>query len=235
MKLTFDQFDNFIFDMDDTLLECGKFYDECIHRFVEMQAERTQVEESIIRHILTTVDVACTALPEGWGKERFPRSFAGVSVLLDVIEGKDINLLAQEESYLLGLEVFSADYPLIPQAKETLEELVRRKKNIFLWTKGDFSIQMEKIHRHGLANVIPNGQIYIVPKKNSDGLSDIVNNHGLDINKTLMIGDSIRDDICSASDINMSSALVDNKRGPWAYEIAKCSPTYKINSVADLL
>jgi putative hydrolase of the HAD superfamily len=223
-----------IFDLDDTLIHCGRYYLECKARFTEFQHSRTGLSVDIISKLLADLDVTCTGLPDGFSKERFPRSFAAVSTILDIIRGEQIDSQSAEESYLIGASVFDAPYEPISGAFETLTTLGVDLK-LFLNTKGDFTIQQRKIDKHNLHRFFPPGHVYIVPKKDKWGIFKILQDHNLNANETLVVGDSIRDDIGSAVEMGVDSVLVTKDHDAWAYENCDHMPTFKLGSVSELI
>lgn len=136
---------NLIFDMDDTLCECSPYYAKCKKAFIVQAHERTNIPSDVIKQILSGIDVACTSLPSGFGKERYPRSFAAASSVLDIIRGLPVDSQAAEQSYLLGDSVFNEPYPLFDGVLDTLQRLKQSGYRLFLYTKGDYEMQWKKI------------------------------------------------------------------------------------------
>ena len=231
------KYENVIFDMDDTLLDCSPFYLKCKQDFIADASRRTGIDVDVVGKILDGIDVACTNLPHGFGKERFPRSFAATSAVLDIILGNKVNADAADQSYLLGDSVFHAEYPLYPGVYERLDLLKNVLGfNLFLCTKGDYDVQNRKIIKNGLDKIFETDHIYIVPKKTGAELTRILQDHSLNPETTLMIGDSIRDDVGSALDAGITSVWVQNygKRS-WAYEDKNHEPHHVIPIVTDIL
>jgi putative hydrolase of the HAD superfamily len=221
--------------MDDTLSECSPFYAQCKENFVKFSTERTGIQKDVISKILDGIDVACTNLPTGFGKERFPRSFAAASAALDIIQGNPVNELAAEQSYMIGEEVFSADYPLYKGVVKMLTRYKAGGHQLFLCTKGDYTIQHSKIVLNGLDKIFDPGCIYIVPKKNGLAIERILLDHQLDPTDTVMIGDSIRDDIGAAHEAGILGIWVENQnKRVWAYEDKNHTPDHIIPMVTDL-
>lgn len=223
-----------IFDLDDTLIACGKYYLEQKRAFAKDAAARTGLPEAFCHSILQKVDLECTHLPHGWGRERFPKSFAAVSLALDVIAGKPIDVTASEQAYLLGETVFSAPYELLPFTKSVLRRLKDDGIELYLFTKGDYQIQQQKILSHSLLEYVGGmDRVYIVPTKTGAQLEQIVTDHKLNVNECLLVGDSMRDDIASANEIGMRAILV--KTGyAWAYETHDASPFATLRDLSEL-
>lgn len=227
---------NLIFDMDDTLSECSPFYKACREKFVEFSHQRTDVDSQIIRSILSSIDVACTNMIDGFGKERFPRSFAATSAALDIVLGNEVDDAAAEQSYLIGHSVFDAEYPLYAGVTEMLLAYKAAGFRLFLCTKGDYGVQHRKIVKNGLDQLFDNDCIYIVPKKTGAQLAKIIEDHNLSKRDTYMIGDSVRDDIGSALSVGIESVLVEpyTGGGTWEYENESYAANHTIERITDL-
>lgn len=229
------RFPNLIFDMDDTLSECSPLYAKCKDDFAEFSYGRTGIAKDIIINILNGIDVACTNLPQGFGKERFPRSFAATSAALDLIRGKEVDDRAAEQSYMIGEEVFVADYPLYDGVLNMLKRYKSGGHNLFLCTKGDFYVQNRKIELNELDTIFDRANIYIVPKKDGLAIERILLDHQLDPTETVIIGDSIRDDIGAGHEAGIKTIWINNEsKVAWAYEDRNHTPDYIIKKVTDL-
>lgn len=225
---------NIIFDLDNTLIECGKYYLECYDRFAVETERRLGIPQEICKKVVKDIDVACTNLQHGFGKERFPRSFAAASAALDLISGNTLDLDMVELSYLLGESVFNAPYEEYPDAFKTVEAYSKSYK-LFLWTKGDYEVQLKKITMHSLYRFFDRDKVYIVPKKDPEGLQQVLSDHNLTPSETIIVGDSIRDEIGSGNSLGLTTVWVKgNANSDWAYENEKHHPTYIIEAVKDL-
>ena len=223
---------NLIFDLDDTLLICSKYYLECKAEFIKYAHKRTGIKEQVITNIVDNIDLACMGLDDGFGKERYPRSFAATSAVLDIIRGVTVDERASEVSYVIGDSVFTKDYPLFPKSIKTLEWCQEKGYNIFLYSKGDYNVQMRKIHINGLDKHFEMSHIYIVNKKGGPQLEQILTDHFLIKSETVVIGDSLRDDIGSAHAAGIDSIHVwEEGRKRWQYETVDFEPTHSITNI----
>jgi HAD superfamily hydrolase (TIGR01549 family) len=144
-------------------------------------------------------------LPDGFTRERFPRSFASTSATLDIMSNKPIDAEAMENAKKEANKVFDAEYLLFPDSRKVLFQLQTLGKRLFLLTKGDIEVQSSKIEKNGLNKFFPTPNIYIVNKKTATSIETIVGQHELNKAKTIMVGDSEHDDIKSASEAGIFS------------------------------
>lgn len=220
--------------MDDTILYCGVYYNNCKDKFVNYSHKRTGLPTEFISKLLNDIDVACTVLPDGFSKYRFPRSFAATSTVLDVISGNKIDEDAAEYSYFIGESVFHAEYEPFDNAIETLKLYKDAGLNLFMCTKGDYEIQNRKLDKHKLYSIFRGDRIYIVPKKTPSVIRNILVDNDLNAHETIMIGDSIRDDVGSACEAGIDAVHVTCVDNSWAYENTNHSPTYTIKTISEL-
>lgn len=225
-----------IFDMDDTLSDCGVFYKAQQTMFAEFQSKRTGLPVQLITELREKIDVTFTQTPDGFSRVRFPRSFASTSMTIDVMLGNKVDEVAAYQSYELGDEVFNAMYPLFEGVPEMLSTFYDSGHRLFLMTKGDYEVQTRKININGLRKWFHNDRIYILGQKSSRALQDVIANHTMDKSRTVVIGDSLRDDVGVANDVGVTSVWVSGRHNAsWTYENTHHKPHYQIEHVVDLV
>ena len=228
-------FTNLIFDLDDTLLLCGKYYMDVRNEFKLFQEERTGIPAEIVDKMLNDFDLSCTKLPNAFNKERYPRSFAAISAALDIINGKMPSGMAAEHSFEIGNSVFTADYAMFNGVQDMLVRYKMAGFRLFLCTKGDLEVQEYKISKHCLRDIFPSENIYIVPKKTGEVVTGIMLDHQLDPTETIFIGDSVKDDIGSAHEAGIKAVHIGNPNKPvWAYDDGKNVPDFTLEKVTAL-
>ena len=225
---------NLIFDMDNTLCDCSIFYKQKQQEFARYQAKRTNHPEEFCLELLRKIDVTFTSTPEGFSKNRFPRAFAATSATIDIMMGNEIDDAAAQHSWYIGDSVFNEPYQLFDGVFYMLQNYKNSGFQLFLLTKGDYDVQMRKVVNNGLDNIFDKDKIYVVPKKTDRELNRIVMDHYLVIDETVMIGDSMRDDIGSAQILGMESVLVEDATGTWDYETVQVTASHRIKSVTEL-
>jgi len=227
---------NLIFDLDDTLVDCSKFYKQQQEAFAQYQHERTGLSVDLIKKVREDIDVNFMSTPDGFSRARFPRSFAATSMTIDMMLGNSMDEEAARQSFELGDLVFDAEYPLCPGVDVMLSAYKDAGHNLFLVTKGDFAVQTKKIEMNGLSNWFSTDKIYIVAQKSHVEYGRVLHDHHLDKSDTCIIGDSIRDDMISAEHLAVSCVWVHGRHNTgWSYENAKYKPIFSIEHAADLV
>lgn len=227
------KYNNLIFDLDDTLIECSAIYNSKKDKFAEFQSNKTGLSKEFCLNLLNKIDVAFTELPDGFDRHRFPRSFASTSATLDIIQGRKPNQFDMDLSYHIADSVFREYYPSYEGVIEFLLRCKNDNYKMFLLTKGDDEIQKNKIKSNRLDEFFKPKQIHIVKNKSADVLQKILKKHKLNPAETIYVGDSLRDDVGPANECNVTSVLV-NTNSKWDYENTNFIPTYTINNVIDL-
>jgi FMN phosphatase YigB (HAD superfamily) len=75
-----------------------------------------------------------------------------------------------------------------------------------------------------------------VGQKTPDVFNTIFTNHNMDKSQTIVIGDSLRDDIGNANAVGVTSVWVTGRHNAkWSYENTQEVATYKIEQVVDLV
>jgi putative hydrolase of the HAD superfamily len=228
---------NIIFDMDDTLMPCGPFYTRTQEDFGYYQHFRTGLDEKVCKDVLKNIDLTSIVLPGSFNRERFPRSFRAASYVLDTILGRELDQRAAYISYSIGDSVFDAPYILFEGVYDMLAAYQNSGFQLFLFTKGDQTVQREKILRNSLEQFFPDPNVMIVDRKHGGLLSNIVAERELTPDETIVVGDSLRDDVGSAHQAGLHSVWVQKTANKsWAYENTEnhLHATYVIDYVTKL-
>lgn len=233
-KKTFEGY-NFIFDLDNTCCECAIYYDNCYDQFVSEVSQRTGVPAIIAKDILKAVDLYSIKI-DGFGRHRFPKSFQAASLAIDVLMDKKPSVKDAKKAWKIGNSVFTAPYQLYPGVFDMLKELKKLGANLFLVTKGDFEVQQYKIKKNKLHKIFDSNKIYIDVIKNEAHFNKVIDDYKLDKNKTIVIGDSLKDDIIGATKAGLRSIFISGQANHgWGYEDEDGKPTKTIEKVTDLM
>lgn len=206
-----------LFDLDNTLLECGQYYIDAQKRVVDLIHSATNLPKTFINSVVESIDVASSALPDGFSRSRLPRSYQAASLALDAVAGIPPSVLRSVAAYEIGDSVFSAPYPLYPGTVPVLEAYSKHYR-LILVTKGDEEVQRRKIAINNLDRFFKPDHTFITLKKSPALYASILERFDLDPHTTWMIGDSLRDDIGPASEVGMRTVEMRTSTGRWGYE-----------------
>jgi len=221
-----------VFDLDNTLVECGAYYLDACNEFAEFQAQRTNCAAKFAADLQEVIDVEMAKRPGGFRRDRFPTSFAAVSLALDAIQGLEPDKRAADKSFAIADAVFTADYTPYAGAIDTLQYYKDGGWQLVLLTKGEDSVQNYKIDRHGFRTFFDH--IFVTLTKSPEKLADVMQLTNARPSHTWVIGDSVRDDIGPALKLNIGAIEVATGTGRWGYENAQHIADFVVHNVDEI-
>jgi putative hydrolase of the HAD superfamily len=210
-----------LFDLDDTLVHCNKYFELVIDQFVDVMLTWFAGHGLTSRNIKDKqleVDLAGVQA-HGFIPERFPQSF--VETYRHFAERFGRRPSRDEEQYLykLGNSVYTYTIEPYPHMSETLETLAGWGHRLFLYTGGDASIQRRKVREAGLHRFFDD-RIFVTLHKNVEFLRTIVAEQGFDTSRTWMIGNSVRTDVVPALEVGLNCIHIP-AHNDWHYNVGE--------------
>ncbi len=208
-----------LFDMDDTLIHCNKYFNEAIEVFTEMLLERLKgcpltAEEIMDKQL--EIDLRYTE-EEGFVSTHFRQSLIDTYEYFAAKFARPIEEDCVEELMRLGMSVYEKEIESYPHMNETLLQLKDEGHLLCLYTGGDVLIQQKKIEQMGLAEFFED-RIFIEQHKNSETLARIIEREGFERTSTWMIGNSVRTDIVPALENGLHAIHIPAEK-EWAFNI----------------
>ncbi|EJW15730.1 MULTISPECIES: HAD family hydrolase [Paenibacillus] len=185
-----------LFDMDDTLIYCNKYFDIVIHQFLDTMATwfRTwNIPAAEIKSIQSQFDIEGVH-KNGFESEHFPRSLIGAYHHFSSLTGRETSDEEVEFLRKLGMSVYEMEIEPYPGMVETLEQLRDAGHRLYLYTGGEPVIQQRKIDQMKLSQYFDD-RIFIRQHKTAEALADIVADQDFQPANTWMIGNSVRTDV----------------------------------------
>ena len=178
-------FDVIAFDADDTLWHNEHNFTKIENRFCEML---TSHDPELVRRNLSNAHIGNINI-FGYGVKGFILSI--LETLLDLRDGK---VEGREVSQILefGREMLAEPVELLPNVFDVIMEL-SKEYTLMLITKGDLNDQEKKISRSGLLDYFK--EIEIVSDKTEEAYKKILIRYKIDVQRFLMVGNSMRSDI----------------------------------------
>lgn len=124
--------------------------------------------------------------------------------------------------------------PRFSGVAETLQELRRRGHRMFVLTRGISSEQKHKLDLSGLRSFFDD--VRIVQRKDAAAFRSLGSDHGLDLARTTMIGNSLRSDILPALEAGLHAIWIPAAT-PWQHDAVAESPpegAMRLERFADL-
>jgi putative hydrolase of the HAD superfamily len=198
--------DAWIFDLDNTLVECLAYYDTARERVRSILREAgVPVSSAAFVHRLGVVRRPIFR-SMGFGHLSFAKALRETYRELSEEAGIEATPEALAAAWGAGQSVFHADYTPYPGAIDTLRWLRASGARLALLTKGEEDEQQRKIDLHGLAPYFEH--IEIVRWKTEREVDRVVRVLGTAPTRTMMVGDSLQDDIASAAKVGCQTVWV---------------------------
>jgi putative hydrolase of the HAD superfamily len=198
---------NILFNLDDTLAYCNRYFNHAIKAFAEQMTEwfdsltKKEIRKKQLELDLETID------EYGLRSDRFPESFVNTYKYFCDVTGKvpqqsDIDYVRE-----LGCLVFKIPVEPIPFMHETLDRLKDAGHELYLHTGGDVANQCRKITQLELTTYFEH-RIFITEHKDTSALADILKTIAADPDRTWMVGNSLKTDITPALKLKINAIYI---------------------------
>ncbi|OBZ18121.1 HAD family hydrolase [Bacillus sp. FJAT-27264] len=208
-----------IFDLDDTLVHCNKYFDLILGQYFELMAEWFQdygLPTSDMRSKQAEIDVE-TVSTSGLASDNFPKSLIGTYHFFCTKYGRKADAFEEQQLMKLGMSVYDQEIEAYPGMVETLDTLKQEGHDLYLYTGGDDTIQQRKIEQMKL-DVYFDDRIFIRKHKNVEALENILASGAFDRKVTWMVGNSLRTDVLPAVTAGINSIYL-KQQNEWLYNM----------------
>ncbi|UKS25111.1 HAD hydrolase-like protein [Paenibacillus sp. HWE-109] len=188
-----------LFDLDDTLVHCNKYFDFVIEQFVDLMLTWYSghgLHAQDIKQRQLQIDLAGIQI-HGFMPDRFPQSFVETYHWFAAQYNRPTS--PKEESWLmeLGHTVYAYTAEPYPLMNETLDQLKHAGHRLYLYTGGEASIQMKKVKDLSLDAYFED-RIFVTVHKTREFMETIMQEQRFDRRHTWMIGNSVKTDVLPA-------------------------------------
>ncbi|ASA21872.1 HAD family hydrolase [Paenibacillus donghaensis] len=208
-----------IFDLDDTLVHCNKYFDLILGQYFEFMSDWFSVEGPTtqeLRNKQVEIDVE-TVSTSGLASDNFPKSLIATYRFFCAKYGRKPDPYHEQQLMKLGMSVYDQEIEAYPGMVETLDSLKQDGHHLYLYTGGDDTIQQRKIQQMKL-DAYFDDRIYIRQHKNVEALENILSSHQFDRKVTWMIGNSLRTDVLPALTAGINSIYL-KQQNEWLYNL----------------
>ena len=196
-----------IFNLDDTLIECNKYFKATIDEFTrQLQQWFPSLSKEEIQKVQLDLDMKAIET-HGLDSSRFPESLASTYKYFSEQSGRDIQAEELDVVRGIGKSVFEIEVEPLPHIYEVLEELREEGHQLYLFTGGDEENQSRKIAQLELEKYFGN-RVYIYTHKDAKALGSILDSIGANKNSTWMIGNSLKTDIKPAVELGITAVHI---------------------------
>ncbi len=212
MEAVFAMVWRIIFDLDDTLLQTGQYYNRQLELFTAKVVDHFEQANNQQGVLSKYFEIDSRAIEKyGYDKAHFPEAMARTWEFYCQQNGHELREEDLEECREIGWEVYSTVPEPIPGMEEVLQKL-KPEYELILYTMGDSEIQFEKIRHHNLARWF--GEIHVVPLKEKKYLEQIVSPYPPE--ETMIVGDSLRGEIKPALELGVKP-IHRKSNFPWGF------------------
>lgn len=208
-----------LFDLDDTLIYCNRYFFQAIDAFAERLVtwfNDPRVTLDGVKDKQTSIDTEMIA-QTGFKSEHFPDSFLETYAYYCKQLGRTPCAHEKEWLWHTAMNVYDHETEPYPYMEETLNQLQQQGHELHLYTGGEPKIQLRKIEDMGLAKYFEQ-RIYVRQVKNIPALDELLNLQLFERSRTWMIGNSIRNDIVPALHAGIHAIHV-QRPDEWCYNI----------------
>ncbi len=206
-----------LFDLDDTLIHCNKYFMSTIDRFAG------QMKDWFAGHGFSAKDFKKKQLEldlagvhiHGFMRNRFPESLVETYEYYSEYTGRRKKSEEVRQLFRLGQSVYDQHFEPYPHMEETLEKLSHSGHTLYLYTGGDEAVQHKKIRQMQLERFFED-RVFVTAHKTVDFLSNLLDQSDIDRSAAWMIGNSPRTDIVPALQAGISAIYIPAQK-EWEY------------------
>jgi FMN phosphatase YigB (HAD superfamily) len=213
--------DTILFDLDNTLARCMVYFDFMKKNTYKILSNETGLSVSEIEAIFNVIESDQMRSKEAFSKKSHLEAINKARTviharLLDSDDGvaKAAKFYESDTSFkLLSLtsKVYEAPYTIYDDAIKALDQLKAAGYSLYVVTKGDFYGQSRKAAN--LPQVFTG--LFVLPRKNTDTWSGVLTAIQADKKSTIVVGDSVHDDINPALEIGLQAIRVNRLNTNW--------------------
>lgn len=200
------------FDADDTLWECQAFYEQAEREYAKILAPYGSAEE--VSASLFAVETANMPLT-GYGAKAFT-----ISLVENAVEMSHGDIAAHDimDIVQIGKKLINLPGKPLAGVRQTLQRIrATGCYGMVVFTKGEILDQEHKFVRSGLAPLFDD--LVVVSDKTPESYEKLCRQHGCDISRLLMVGNSFKSDISPVLQLGGWGAYIPHNM--WQHEQAK--------------
>lgn len=210
---------NILFDLDNTLVRCMEYYEFIRKNLIIVFSKESGLTYDKISELLENCERARILEPNAFTKQAFLESINNTRVaiyreLLSVNIDNANAFYASDVSFKLinfASKVYSAPYSIYEDVIEVLNYIKSIGISMHVVTKGSFYAQARKASMFG---EIFDG-LFVLPKKDADTWRGVVESMKLNPSETIVVGDSVTDDINPAIKNGMLAVRIRRRETSW--------------------
>lgn len=225
----------YIFDLDDTLLECSANYSKIIAEYINMMVKEF---DRLVPHPIDIAEKQQRIDQEligsqSYTKDRFPLSFVETYKYFHDLHypNEKYNYEFIDKVYKLGYSIFDIIPREIPNAYNLLRRMKDNNIPMYILTAGDKEPQNFKISSTRIKEFFIEENIFINNVKGENEFNEVIkkiqiDHPGTNKDDIVMIGDSLRNDINPAVSLGLNAIYLNVVS--WSYNKVDVEGKYTI-------
>lgn len=208
-----------LFDLDNTLVRCMIYYTFTRKNIYKILSKESGYSVDVIEDMFNEHETERTKKKDGFTKDAFLDSVNGVRVKiyakLKEEDPEKANAFYESDAPLkliqFAADVYDAPYTLYADVVDTLKLLKSKGYSLYCVTKGDFYGQSKK------ASKMPPlfDGLFVLPHKSKYTWNGVIETSQLDRFSTVVVGDSVKDDINPALEVGLKAIRVNRENTIW--------------------
>lgn len=208
-----------LFDLDNTLVRCMVYYTFTRKNIYKILSKASGLTIDEVEYIFDEYESERIKKKDGFTKDAFLDSVNGVRVKiyekLKALDADRANAFYESDAPLkliqFTADVYDAPYTIYSDVVDTLKMLKSKGYSLYVVTKGDFYGQSKKA-----ANMPPvfDG-LFVLPHKSKYTWNGVLETSQLDRFSTVVVGDSVKDDINPALEVGLKAIRVNRENTVW--------------------
>lgn len=208
-----------LFDLDNTLVRCMIYYTFTRKNIYKILSKESGFTIDEIENMFNEQESERTKKKDGFTKDALLDSVNSVRVKiyskLKDLDADRANKFYESDTPLkliqFAADVYDAPYTIYPDVIDTLKALKSRGYSMYCITKGDFYGQSKK------ASKMPPlfDGLFVLPHKSKYTWNGVIETSQLDRTTTVVVGDSVKDDINPALEVGLKAIRVNRENTVW--------------------
>lgn len=198
-----------LFDLDDTLIHCNKYFEAVLQQFADLLAgwfAGSRITSEDVREKQLEIDIAGVKI-HGFTTDHFPLSLVNTYEFFAELIDRPKSEAEKDRLLALGRSAYDQQVEPYPYMVETLDRLKADGHELFLYTGGVPIVQEKKIKAVRLEPYFGK-RVFVRQHKTVHDLETIVCEEGFDRERTWMIGNSMRTDVVPALETGLNCIYI---------------------------
>lgn len=215
-----------LFDLDNTLVRCMVYFEFTRKNIFKVYSKLSGFSIEEIEEIFNEYESERVKKPDGFSKSAFIDSVNKARVnIYSRIESEDRKAAFMESDDAIRLinfacEVYEAPYTMYEDTVNALNDLKALGYSMYVVTKGDFYGQSKKVSQ--LPEVFDG--LFVLPHKSKYTWNGVVEATQINRNTTLVVGDSIKDDILPSIQNRLNAIQINRLNTNWVGDPKMATP-----------